>query len=110
LEVKRAKKRFHSLHTSILGEITSMLRKAKFMPLVELSGHNPSFIEMVEELENFRAGAEQLAKIFDIDSAESFAMINKCIELARNLAIAIDDECHDSLGAAVAALDDMPYV
>jgi hypothetical protein len=37
-------------------------------------------------------------------------MIDHYIALARDLAVSIDDECHESLGAAIAALDEKPYV
>ena len=110
LELEQAKKRFNTLHTSVLAEISSMLRKAKLMPLVDLVSHNPTFTEMVEQLEEFKSAAEQIASIFEIGAEDTFAMINTNIALARQLANAIEDECHDSLGAAVAALDEKPFI
>ena len=107
-ELQAAKKRFTLVYSGIFGEISSMLSKAKLMPLTKLMEHNPSFTEMVDQLQEYRCIVELINKgmggIFDV------GMVDTYIEKAKALAISIDKEDHEGLGAAIAALDELPYV
>lgn len=106
---KKAVNRFNELHSSIFGSISSMLRQARIQPMGTLRGKNPSFTALVDDLVLYRTIAEKLGNLLE-DGRESLAMIDEYLELARSMADAIDGENHDGLCAAIAALDEKPYL
>ncbi|RUO80254.1 hypothetical protein CWI84_06375 [Idiomarina tyrosinivorans] len=108
LLVKEAQDRFQRLHAAIFAEVSAMLRKAKLMPLVKLENHKPTFAELVDELRNLRNVVDKLSQM--INERVNLADIDQYIGLADKLAKAIDKGCHDSLGAAIAELDEKPYI
>ncbi|WP_210531577.1 hypothetical protein [Pantoea ananatis] len=106
---KKAVNRFNELHSSIFGSISSMLSQAKIQPMGTLRGKNPSFTALVDELELYRTIAGKLGTLLGGSNA-NLAMIDEYLELARSMADAIDGENHDGLCAAIAALDEKPYI
>ena len=106
---KKAVNRFNELHSSIFGSISAMLSQAKIQPMGTLRGKNPSFTALVDELQLYRDIAERLVTLLE-DGAENLAMIDEYLELARSMADAIDGENFDGLCAAIAALDEKPYI
>jgi len=106
---KKAVNRFNELHSSIFGSISSMLSQAKIQPMGTLRGKNPSFTALVDELSLYRTVAEKLGNLLE-DGRENLAMIDEYLELARGMANAIDNDNHDALCAAIAALDEKPYI
>lgn len=109
-QLEDAKSRFKLLHSRIFGNISEMLRKARLMPLHKLSEENPSFVMLVDELIDLRATIKLLAPQLELTSFAEIGLIDQYIGLAHDLAVSIESECHDSLGAAVAALDEQPYI
>ena len=107
--ITEAKSTYKKLHSSIMGEISSMLKTAKLEPIRHLAGLDPSFASLVEDLELYRKIIQSLIDNLGIN-VNDLEAVDKYIELARDLAESIDSECSDSLGAAIAALDEMPYV
>ncbi|MEQ1965245.1 hypothetical protein ABLB69_19315 [Xenorhabdus khoisanae] len=107
---KKATGRFREMHAIIFGEISSILKKAKLMPLIELRKHNPSFTEIAEELIRYRELAKKVATWLDIEEDQFSAYVDEYIALTRELAKAIDDDDPDALCGAIAALDDKPYI
>lgn len=109
--LKIAKKRFNGLQAIIFGEISAMLKTSKLLPLYELQNQNPTFKDIVAELTTYRDIATQVATIVGaaIDQSE-IDNVNEYLELALELAKAIDSDDHDSLCAAIAALDEKPYI
>ncbi|MBI6547392.1 hypothetical protein [Xenorhabdus lircayensis] len=107
---KRAVSRFHELHAAIFGEISSILKKAKLLPLIELRKHNPSFTEIAEELIKYRDLAQKVAAWLDIEEDQFSAYVDEYIALTRELAKAIDDDNPEALCGAIAALDEKPYI
>lgn len=103
-----AKKRYSALHRAIFGEISSMLGKAKLEPMERLHGLDPSFTALVNELKSFRDIVNALAPLLGLNG--EIGMIDEYISLAEALATSIDAENHDDLCAAIAALDDKPYI
>lgn len=110
VQLIQAKKRFTTLWNSLFGEISSMLGKAKLFPIHELVGVNPSFAELVANLKSLRETIELLKPLLPGTNAAHLSMIDEYIDLAEALADSIDARCSDSLGAAIAALDEKPYI
>jgi prephenate dehydrogenase len=106
--LENAKKRFNTLHSSIYGEISSMLSKAKIMPMPDLMMQNPSFTRLVQILKEFREPLSILAPMLEID--DELPMLDEYISLAEKLADAIESESHDNLCGVIAALDEKPYI
>ncbi|MCH6191231.1 hypothetical protein J9788_01055 [Serratia sp. X10] len=107
---KKAVQRFNRLTYAIIGEVSSLLKKAKVMPLSDLQNHNPTFEEVVNQLRVFRALSEAAAKALGIDKAEELNEVDMYIDLADELAKAIASDDFDSLCGAIAALDSKPYI
>lgn len=107
---KKAVNRFNTLTYGILGEISSMLSKAKLLPIPELQIHNPTFDEVVTQLRLYRALAERVAELLHIDKTNELNELDDYIELADDLAQAIASDHADALCAAIAALDEKPYI
>ena len=107
---KRAVARFNSLTYAIIGEISSMLSKAKLLPIPELQLNNPTFEEVVSQLRLYRALSERVAELLKIDRKDELAELDAYIELADDLAQAIVADNPEGLCAAIAALDEKPYV
>ncbi|CAG9411147.1 hypothetical protein NVI2019_PEGOAJLN_00682 [Providencia alcalifaciens] len=109
--LKLAKRRFNGLQAIIFGEISAMLKTSKLLPLYELQNQNPTFKDIVAALTTYRDIATQVATMLGsaIDQSE-IDDVNEYLELASELAEAIDSDNHDSLCAAIAALDDKPYI
>ncbi|MDA5483092.1 hypothetical protein PGS49_20960 [Yersinia intermedia] len=107
---RRAVNRFNSLHSAILGEISSMLKKASLLPIPELQRNNPTFTEIVKQLKFFRELSDVAVKMLKIDKAEDLRELDDYILHAENLAEAIDSDDYDALCGAIAALNDKPYI
>ncbi|MGT3492063.1 hypothetical protein [Klebsiella pneumoniae] len=103
---KRAVARFNSLTYAI----SSMLSKAKLLPIPELQLNNPTFEEVVSQLRLYRALSEKVAELLKIDRKDELAELDAYIELADDLAQAIVADNPEGLCAAIAALDEKPYV
>lgn len=103
-----AKKRYRHLHAAIFGEISSMLSKAKLEPIERLHGLDPSFTALVGELKQLRDIVKALAPILGLNG--EVAMVDEYLGLAEALATSIDTQDADELCAAIASLDDKPYV
>jgi len=104
------KKKYKHLHGAIYGTISSMLCRAKVEPIEFLVGLNPSFADLVKQLKDLRDVVAALAPMLEIDPKADIAMIDEYIDLAESLALSIDAQNSDSLCAAIARLDDKPYV
>lgn len=107
---KRAVNKFDSLYSAILGEISSMLKKAQLLPIPELQRNNPTFTEIVKELKFFREISGVAVGMLKIDKADDLRDLDDYIFQAENLAEAIDSDDYDALCAAIAALNDKPYI
>ncbi|MGS3503236.1 hypothetical protein [Citrobacter koseri] len=107
---KKAVDRFNNLTYGILGEISSMLSKAKLLPIPELRVNNPTFDQIVSQLKLYRALAERVAELLKIDKKQELADLDEYIEHADDLAQAIASDNADALCAAIAALDEKPYI
>jgi len=105
----KAKSEYKRLHSSIIGEISSMLKTAKIEPMHNLIGLDQSFTSLVVDLESYMMIIEKLKEALDINDRE-IGIVREYITLARGIAESIDSWCSDTLGAAVAALDEKPYV
>lgn len=108
--VTTAKNAFNTICSQIVGHVSHMLREAKLLPLSELSTQIPSYTEMVTELKYSSSLCEYLNPLLNNTLTSEIDVVNKLIMLADNLAKAIEIECTDSLGAAIAALDEEPYI
>ncbi|PML45976.1 hypothetical protein BCT75_24440 [Vibrio lentus] len=109
-EHKAAKIKFRRLHSAMFGEISSMLRTAKLAPMLELQVHEPSFTAMVEELETYLTFLEQLKAVFTAVNETDVENAREYLSLVKALAMAIESDDHDGLCAAIAALDEKPYI
>ncbi|NRB63192.1 MAG: hypothetical protein HRU40_09250 [Saprospiraceae bacterium] len=109
-QISMAKKRFNDLHEQIFGEISSMLSTARLTPIDVLQDRDPTFMDQVKELETFKNIIDDLSSYLSSVTYEILERVEDYIRLARNLAEAINNECSDSLGAAIAALDEKPYI
>lgn len=107
---KKAVQRFNSLTSAIIGEISSMMSKAKVMPIPELQAHNPTFDKVVEQLRIYRALSGKVAELLGIDRQEELSLLDEYIELADDLAQAIIADSFDALCGAISALDEKPYI
>ncbi|WP_313396654.1 hypothetical protein [Atlantibacter hermannii] len=107
---KRAVRRFNALTSSILGEISAMLKKAKLLPIPELQMNNPNFTEIVEQLRLYRMLSEMAADLLKIEKQDDLNDLDTYIGLADDLAKAIDADDYDALCGAIAALDEKPYI
>lgn len=107
---KKAVNRFNSLTSSILGEVSYMLKKAKLLPIPELQRNNPTFSEVVEQLKLYRMLSEMAVDLLKIDNSAELKELDVYIGLADELAKAIDAGDHDALCAAISALDEKPYI
>ncbi|WP_368753401.1 hypothetical protein [Klebsiella pneumoniae] len=87
-----------------------MLSKAKLLPIPELQLNNPTFEEVVSQLRLYRALSEKVAELLKIDRKDELAELDAYIELADDLAQAIVADNPEGLCAAIAALDEKPYV
>lgn len=101
---------FNRLHGTMIGEISAMLKTAKVAPLIELRKKDPTFTSVVEELRFYRDVCAQLVPHFSVDKTGDLAMIDTYLELADDLARAIEADDPDSLCGAIAALDVQPYI
>jgi len=107
--IAKAKSSYKKLHLGIMGEIRFMLKTANIEPIHHLANLDPSFTALVEDLEKFRDIIVQLIDALGIGS-DDLVNVSEYLSLASSLAESIDSGCSDSLGAAVAALDDKPYI
>lgn len=107
---RRAVNKFNSLYGAILGEISSMLKKAQLLPIPELQRNNPTFTEVVKQLKFFRELSGVAAEMLKIDKANDLRDLDDYIFHAENLAEAIDSDDYDALCGAIAALNDKPYI
>lgn len=107
--ILKAKSEYKRLHSGIIGEISSMLKTAKIEPMHYLTGLDPSFTSLVVDLESYMVIIEKLKDSLDI-KARDIETVKEYIVLARDIAESIDSGCSDTLGAAIAALDEKPYV
>ncbi|MCE9882032.1 hypothetical protein LZ641_17090 [Hafnia paralvei] len=101
---------FNRLHGTMIGEISAMLKTAKVAPLVDLRKNNPTFTSVVEELRFYRNVCAQLVPHFSVDKTSEIKMIDEYLELADDLAQAIEADNPEALCAAIAALDVKPYI
>jgi len=108
--VIKAKRRFQGLHSEIVGEISTILKKAKLMPIVELQANDPSFTAIVEELRRMRQILEILHDHLGDEISHNMSILDTYIDLADSLAQAIANDSPDCLGEAIAALDEQPYI
>ncbi|KAF3984707.1 MAG: hypothetical protein HFP81_00755 [Methylococcales symbiont of Hymedesmia sp. n. MRB-2018] len=74
-----------------------------------LAGLDPSFTSLVVDLERYMEIIKKLKDALDITDSD-IEFVAEYIVLARSLAESIDSGCSDNLGAAVAALDEKPYI
>lgn len=107
---EKAINKFNELYSAIFGEISSMLRKAKLAPMIELQKHNPSFTETASQLKLYRDLSKVAADLIKIDQGSELAMLDEYISLVTNLAKAIDNDDYDALCGAISALDEKPYI
>lgn len=107
---KKAVDKFEEVYSSIFGEISSMLRKAKLMPMVELQKNNPTFTEIAAQLKIYRDFSALAVQLLKIDKDNEINTLDEHITLTTNLAKAIDEDDADALCAAIAALDEKPYI
>ena len=107
---KKAVARFNTLTYGILGEISSMLSKAKLLPIPELQLNDPTFDRVVSQLRLYRVLAETVSELLKIDKRQELADLDEYIEYADDLAQAIASDNADALCAAIAALDEKPYI
>lgn len=107
---KKAVNRFNELHSSIFGSISAMLIQAKLQPMTSLRSKDPSFSALVDELSFYRDVAERIGALLAINCDRELELIDEYLELAREMANAIDVEDYDALCGAIAALNDKPYV
>ncbi|MGH1373570.1 MAG: hypothetical protein ACRBBW_16135 [Cellvibrionaceae bacterium] len=109
--IKDAKARFNRLHSRIFGDISDMLRVAKLEPLHVLTDNDPSFTALVVELDELRGIVLGLWEIMpEISSKANLDTLDEYLGLTRELAVSIESGCSDSLGAAISALDEKPYI
>lgn len=106
----KAIRKFNEVYSAIFGEISSMLRKAKLMPMIELQKNNPSFTETAVQLKLYRDFSEIAAGLLKVDKNSELNMLDDYIALVTSLAEAIDKDDHDALCGAIAALDEKPYI
>jgi hypothetical protein len=109
-QIAEAVKRFNGLHGCIFGDISSMLRTAKLAPIEDLRAHDPNFTEMVGILEEYKIIIVSLSAFLEQITEHTINRLDEYINLARKLAEAIESHCYDALGAAIAALDEKPYI
>lgn len=105
----KAKSDYKRLHSSIIGEISYMLKTAKIEPMHHLIGLDPSFTALVQDLEAYMIIIDKLKDALEIKDGD-IEIVKEYIILARGIAESIDSGCSDNLGAAVAALDEKPYI
>ncbi|KAF3980311.1 MAG: hypothetical protein HFP76_02750 [Methylococcales symbiont of Iophon sp. n. MRB-2018] len=86
-----------------------MLKAAKIEPMHHLAGLDPSFTSLLVDLEWYMEIIKKLGTSLDITPTD-IELVTEYIVLAKDLAESIDSGCSDSLGAAVAALDEKPYL
>lgn len=101
---------FWRLHGEMFGEIKSMLGTAKLTPIEELQNHEPNFTAMVDNLETYLGILKKLHEILESIDADSISHVEEYLTFVRQLAQAIEDDDPDGLGAAIAALDEKPYI
>lgn len=107
---RKAVNRFNELHSSIFGAISAMLVQAKLQPMTSLRGKDPSFTALVTELAFYRDVAENIGQLLEINYHQQLAMIDEYLNLAKDMADAIDSDSDDALCGAIAALDEKPYI
>lgn len=107
----QAIERFNRLHSAIFGDISYMLKTAKISPMDSLQDHDPHFSVMVDRLELLKSILTPLSDYLpEVVNGTVIARLEEYIELARNIAEAIEKDCYDALGEAIAKLDEKPYV
>ena len=103
--------RFNRLHSAIFGDISYILKTANLTPMDVLQSHDPHFMIMVDRLILLKSILEPLSNFLPtVVTGAVIARLEEYIDLAKNIAEAIESGCTDSLGAAIAALDEKPYV
>ncbi|WP_049870046.1 hypothetical protein [Dickeya fangzhongdai] len=107
---RRAVNKFNSLYSAILGEISSMLKKARLLPIPDLRRNNPTFAETVTQLKFFRDLSKMAADLLNIDREDDLSELDDYIHHADKLALAIDADDYDALCEAISALNDKPYI
>lgn len=100
---------FRQNYNIMFGDISGMLRKAKLTPIMDLQGQDPSFTNMAVELEHYMFLLDKLGCEIEI-SSQYMARAREYLILVHQLAEAIENDDCDSLGAAIAALDEKPYI
>ncbi len=87
-----------------------MLKKAKLLPIPELKCNNPTFAETVTQLRLYRDFSVIVADMLKLDKNDDLKELDIYIGLVDDLAKAIDSDDYDALCAAIAALDEKPYI
>ncbi|MDC9591708.1 hypothetical protein PSI23_21100 [Xenorhabdus sp. XENO-10] len=69
---RRAVRKFNEFYSAIFGEISSMLKKAKLLPIPELQRNNPTFSDTVSVLKLYRDFSNLAADLLKIDKKNCF--------------------------------------
>lgn len=108
--ISNAKQKFEEFQTRIYGEVNALLKYAKLNAIGILKDKTPSYSESAAILKQYVSIIESLQKLGIPIPKKDVIDLERIVTIFTSLAVAIDEEDIDGLGAAIAALDCEPYI
>lgn len=105
-----AKKKFEELQSRIYGEVNALLKYAKLNTIDVLKEKTPSYSESAAILKQYVGIIESLQEMGIPIPKKDIIALEKIVTIFTSLAVAIDEQDIEGLGAATSALDCEPYI
>lgn len=105
-----AKKKFEELQSRIYGEVNALLKYAKLNTIDVLKEKTPSYSESAAILKQYVGIIESLQEMGIPIPKKDIIALKKNVTIFTSLAVAIDEQDIEGLGAATSALDCEPYI
>ena len=108
--VSLAEQKFEELQSRIYGEINALLKYAKLNALDVLKNRTPTYSESAAILKQYVGIIEKLQDMGIPIPKQAIVELEKIVTIFTSVAVAIDQQDVEGLGAAIAALDCEPYI
>ena len=108
--VSLAEQKFEELQSRIYGEINALLKYAKLNALDVLKNRTPTYSESAAILKQYVGIIEKLQDMGIPIPKQAIVELEKIVTIFTSLAVAIDQQDVEGLGAAIASLDCEPYI
>lgn len=108
--MQTAKEMFGKIQSQIYGDVQVLLKYAKLNPIEILKDKNPSYSESAAILSSYVSIIRAIADAGVPIPRKEIHSLERIVTAFTSLALAIDEEDFDGMGAAIASLDCEPYI